>query len=77
MFDNLLNIPGITWEDRRCRPPRSCGNECEHLTTLFYITFDLKLLRIVDGLYKMCGGAGRSRQYGAIRETRKARGKSK
>lgn len=44
MFDNLLNIPGITWEDRRCRPPRSCGNECEHLTTLFYITFDLKLL---------------------------------
>lgn len=50
MFDNLVNIPGTAWENRRSRPPRSCGNECEHSKTLFYITFDLKLL--VDTLTK-------------------------
>lgn len=77
MFHNLLNIPGITWENGRRRPPGSRGNECEHATTWLYITFDFKLLSIVDSLYKMCDGAGRRRQYRTKREAGKAGGKSK
>lgn len=31
MSDSLMNLPGFNWEKRRCRPPRTCGKEREHL----------------------------------------------